>query len=621
MKQGRNENENNIFMILAIMKLAIIVFISIIIYINVSDNSVALKMKYNDQFSLRSTTLLFYFSILTFITWMIVNSKLRLLASKFKGIWLIENIFFILIISLPIYLFNSCNYECKYLFLLLIVCSVIEFGLRYGILTSLFSSIFVLGADLIYAPTVNGINMAFQKDLIMVGIFIFIAWVLGYYVELENESKRKKDNKLKLLSTELEEQNTERRIIRELLLKNQVCYDILFENSQNSIIVHADGKILYANKSAARLLGYENPLQLNDELIYKYYLQNNIMTTKEKYLNIVKDKLSKVIYEETILNCKGNSIAVRNTSSFYIHEGKPSILTFLLDITSEKQIETLKHDVEKNLNLLNESREFNSLLTEFFTNISHEFKTPVNVISSAIQTMNIYFENFNIDNIDKCKSYLKIMKQNCFRMTRLINNLMDITKVDYGFVKVNKRNDNIVNVIEDITQSVAAYVKSKDIEIIFDTNVEEKIMAFDHDKIERVILNLLSNAIKYTNPNGHIYVNMEDRGESVSIAVKDDGQGIPKNMINIIFERFGQANRSLSRRCEGTGIGLYLVKSFVELHGGKISVASEEGKGSEFTIVLPVELVDNEIYEDKDFCENNVERINIEFSDVYSISI
>ncbi|MBI6874785.1 PAS domain-containing sensor histidine kinase [Clostridium aciditolerans] len=618
MRDDINENENNILIILSIMKIAVIVFISIIIYINAPSYSVVLNIKNNDEFSLCSATLLFCFLVLTFVTWIIINLKLKLVA---KSSWLIENIFFILIISLPIYLFNTYNNECKYLFLLLITCSVIKYGLRYGILTSLFSSIFVLGADLLYAPTANGINMDFQKDLIMVGIFIFIAWVLGYYVELENENKRKKDNQLKLLSTELEEQNTERRIIEESLLKNKVCYDILFENSQNAIIVHADGKVLYANKSAARLLGYEDPLQLNNKLVYKYYSQNNIMSTKEKYLNIVSDKLSKVTYEETILNCKGNSIAVRNTSSFYIYEGKPSVLTFLLDITSEKQIETLKHDVEKNLKLLNESREFNVLITEFFTNISHEFKTPVNVISIAIQTMNIYFENFNIDNIDKCKSYLKIMKQNCFRMTRLINNLMDITRVDSGFVKVNKRNDNIVSIIEDITQSVASYVKSKDIELIFDTNVEEKIMAFDHDKIERVILNLLSNAFKYTNPNGHIYVNLEDREESVIITVKDDGQGIPQNMINVIFERFGQANRSLSRQCEGTGIGLYLVKSFIEIHGGKISVTSEEGKGCEFTIVLPAEYVNNENYEDKAFCESNVERINIEFSDVYSISI
>lgn len=621
MKYSVNENERNIFLMLSTMKIAIIVFTSIIIYINLPNYLPITKMKGNSQFNIYNTAFFLFSMAIIYVTWMILKLKFDLSANTFKIPGLIENAFFIFIISLPIYLFNAYDNEYKYLFLLLIISSVIEYGLRYGILTSLFSSIFILGADLLYAPTTNGINIFFQKDLIMMGIFIFVAWVLGYYVELENEKKNKKDTQLQLLNTKLAQKNTERRIIEESLLKNKVCYDILFENSQNAIIVHAEGEILYANASASKLLGYNTPVELNEKSIYAHYSPNRIMSVKSKYFNIVNNKLSKVIYEGDILNRAGNVIAVRNTSSFYIYENRPSVLTFLLDITSEKQIETLKHDVERNLSLLNKSREFNILITEFFTNISHEFKTPVNVISVAIQTMSVYFDNFNIDNVDKCKSYLKIMKQNCHRMTRLINNLMDITKVDSGIIKVNKRNDNIVCVVEDITQSVAAYVKSKNIELTFDTNTEEKIMAFDHDKIERVILNLLSNAFKYTKPNGHIYVNFEDNGENVIIKVKDDGQGIPKNMQKLIFKRFGQVNSSLSRQCEGTGIGLYLVKSFIEMHDGKINVVSEEECGSEFSIVLPAQLVKDEACEDKAFYETNVERINIEFSDVYSITI
>ncbi|WP_186429488.1 ATP-binding protein [Clostridium sp. BSD9I1] len=620
MKYAINENENSIFKMLSIIKIAIIVFISIIVYINIPNYWSILRIKNNGQFNLYTTAFFLCTMILIYVSWTITNLKVKLSISIFNISWLIENIFFLSIISLPIYLFSAYDNEYKYLFLLLIVFSVIQYGLNYGVITAFFSSIFILGVDLLYAPSVSGVNMHFQKDLVMVGIFIFVAWVLGYYVELENENKIKKDNELQLLSTELKEKNTERRIIEESLIKNKICYDILFENSQNAIIVHADGKILYANESAARLLGYNNPLKLNNKSIYDYCFEKDIISAKRNYSNIIKNKLSKVIYEATILNCTGKSIAVRNTSSFFVYEGKASVMTFLLDITSEKQIETLKQDVEKNIKLLNESREFNTLVTEFFTNMSHEFKTPVNVISVAIQTMDMYLENFNTDNIDKFKSYLKIVKQNCFRMTRLINNLMDITKVDSGFIKIDKKNGNIVSVVEDITQSVAAYIKSKDIELIFDTNVEEKIMAFDHDKIERVILNLLSNAFKYTNSNGHIYVNLEDKGENVVIKVRDDGHGIPRNMLNVIFERLGQANRSLSRQCEGTGIGLYLVKSFIEIHGGKISVTSEEGKGSEFTIVLPANLISDEKYENKSFYETNVEMINIEFSDVYSVS-
>lgn len=144
-------------------------------------------------------------------------------------------------------------------------------------------------------------------------------------------------------------------------------------------------------------------------------------------------------------------------------------------------------------------------------------------------------------------------------------------------------------------------------------------MAFDYDKIERIILNLISNAFKYSHSKGRIYVNLIDEGSNLVIKVKDEGDGIPKDKLNVIFERFGQANRSLSRQCEGTGIGLYLVKSFTEMHGGKISVTSIEGKGSEFSILLPAVLVkDQPFMDDKSILQSNVERISIEFSDIYS---
>jgi signal transduction histidine kinase len=253
--------------------------------------------------------------------------------------------------------------------------------------------------------------------------------------------------------------------------------------------------------------------------------------------------------------------------------------------------------------------------------MSHELKTPVNVIYSAVQTVNIYFGNYNLENIEKCKLYFKTMKQNCLRLIRIINNFLDVTKLnsDSGFIRIKKRNGNIVNIIEEITQSVASYVNDKDITLIFDTNVEEKIMGFDHDMMERIMLNLISNALKYSHSKGNIYVDFIDKQTSVIVKVRDEGEGIPKDKLNFIFERFGKVDNTLSRKCEGTGIGLYLVKSFVEMHGGKISVASVEGQGSEFIIELPVELIKNEEEEDKILFKTNIEKIQIEFSDIYSL--
>jgi len=137
-------------------------------------------------------------------------------------------------------------------------------------------------------------------------------------------------------------------------------------------------------------------------------------------------------------------------------------------------------------------------------------------------------------------------------------------------------------------------MESKGINLIFDTDVEEKTMACDPEKIDRIMLNLLSNAAKFTPSGGRVDVRLFDHGNELIISVKDTGIGIPKEKQKFIFERFRQANRDFNKNCEGSGIGLSLVKSLVEMHKGSIKVISEYGKGSEFIISLPVRIINEE---------------------------
>ena len=211
----------------------------------------------------------------------------------------------------------------------------------------------------------------------------------------------------------------------------------------------------------------------------------------------------------------------------------------------------------------------------FLANISHELRTPLNILLGATQTTKYHLENDEVLDREKISAKAKTQIQNCYRLIRLVNNLIDITKIDSGNFTLNRSNCNIIEVVEAIVISVVEYAALKNIELIFDTDVEEVIFTCDLDAIERIMLNLLSNAIKFTPQDGNILVNISTFNNSIQITVKDSGIGISQDKHNMIFERFKQADNLLTRSCEGSGIGLNLVKSLIEMHDGTIKVISE----------------------------------------------
>ena len=255
---------------------------------------------------------------------------------------------------------------------------------------------------------------------------------------------------------------------------------------------------------------------------------------------------------------------------------------------------------------------------EFLVNISHELKTPLNVIFSTAQLFDMYCTSGSLDERKNLIiKYIDSMKQNCYRLSKLINNIVDISKIEAGFFELNLSNNNIVEVVERIVTSVTNFTESKGLNIIFDTDIEEKIIACDPEKIERIVLNLISNAIKFSDAGDQIFVNIKDKNEFIEISIKDNGIGIEEKYFDMIFDRFKQVDKSLSRNAEGTGIGLSLVKSIVELHGGSIHVESEVEKGSKFVVMLPSKNVshDNMLYDSH--MKNKNESIQVELSDVY----
>ena len=404
------------------------------------------------------------------------------------------------------------------------------------------------------------------------------------------------------LSQELKLENQKRKESEEeLSLYLDVSVDLKATLNIHGCIIKANDsweKVLGWSKAEIKAMHYSDLIHPDDISILESLYDSNYIVEEIKYLTIR-------------LLCKDNTYKWIELSLKYVKD-KNVFMSTGIDVTSRKEVEVEKKKLEEAIHL-------ESIRNEFFGNISHEFKTPLNIILGIVQLID---KNIELDNITKENliRHVDIMKQNSYRLLRLVNNLIDISRIDIGYYNLQPSNYNIVKVIEDITLSIAEYVKHKKINLIFNTDVEEITLACDPDKIERVMLNLLSNAIKYTDDNGDIYVSLNKVNEDVVVSVKDSGVGIPNDKLELIFDRFGQANDILSRRCEGSGIGLSIVKSIVEMHGGKIEVFSEIGKGSEFVFNIPIKILEEEnvilTCDNKDY---HVEKCNIEFSDIYSI--
>lgn len=412
----------------------------------------------------------------------------------------------------------------------------------------------------------------------------------------------------KLMSQELVKKEQE-------LKKNQSRYMNLVELDPDAVVIHEGDIITFINNAGIRMLNASGKEEVIGRSIYEF--------VHPDYTYNVRNQVSRALIN---LNCGGNPFEVRICSKegkevdvevvnvAFMNENSIQVMAIIRDITERKKTEELKLTMKENERQLEEAKQYDRIKNEFFSNISHEFRTPLNVILGTLQLL-------EVQNKEKGKisdKYTNIMKQNCFRLLRMVNNLIDITKIDSGYYDMNMGCYDIVKTVEDITLSVAHYVEGKGLRLEFDTDVEEKEISCDPDQIERIMLNLLSNAIKFTKPGGKISVHIKDKGNSVAISVKDTGIGIPKEKQHIIFERFRQIDKSLAREQEGSGIGLSLVKSLVELHRGTISLISQPGCGSEFIIELPADNKNDFGDEALDAINRrNIERMNVEFSDIY----
>lgn len=374
------------------------------------------------------------------------------------------------------------------------------------------------------------------------------------------------------------------------------------------ILIDLKGNIKKVSSNAIELLGW------GKEELSKMTIDNIIELTEQSIdLNEIYTNHSHKCYGGIFkLRCKNGFFKVMEW--YYYNESATeqiyivgSEISFIFRLEEElKEIENkLKEEVYK---------------SKFISNISHEFRTPINIILSTIQLLELY-EGDNKSG--QRYRYLTTVKNNGYRLLRLINNLIDLNNIESGKIKLNKVIINIVSLVEDIVNSIVDYVGRMKRNIIFDTDEEEVFLSVDIKRIEKVILNLISNAIKFTDEGGNIevYIETDWKENRVYIYVKDDGVGIPQKDIKTIFNIFNQVDSTFSRRAEGSGIGLCLIKAFVEMHGGGILLKSKLGVGSRFGFYLPIDQIRPKeiVYNTENTWDSAFKSAEIEFSDIYDI--
>lgn len=410
-----------------------------------------------------------------------------------------------------------------------------------------------------------------------------IELINGRIVELVTTNIKLNDEDL-LISIVIDITELENTIMN--IEQSEKTYKLLLQTLPEGIVIvnPTTKKHIYRNEASIRMLKTIGLEKLNESI--KTYLK------EENYGNFRRFTIDK-------LNNVDISLAIVKREE----EGSLIVVFRMLDC------EFKSTQLEKELNRIKEKNKFK---TEFLSNVAYDIKKPINKI---FETNNNLIENKGKYNSENINNHTRLVKQNCYRLIRLLSNVEYVSRIDNGTCTLELRKCDIVKLVENIVKISKTYTDKKGIDISFKSEVNKKILSLDIDKVEKIILNILSNAIKFTDTGGKIDINLYMHNEQVCISIKDTGIGIPKDKTEVIFENFEQLDTTLSRGCEGTGMGLSVVKKLANLNNIKINVESELNKGSEFIITLPNNIVSKNIKLQDKFAQD--EKIDIEFSDIY----
>ena len=303
-------------------------------------------------------------------------------------------------------------------------------------------------------------------------------------------------------------------------------------------------------------------------------------TSVKERIHLLNDKKQSVpTIEEICLRLDGSSFLAEVSAVPVTYDGSEGALVFFRDITERKQVE------EAILKAKLVSDNANRSKSEFLANTSHELKTP---LSSIIGFSDLLLEGDMVELSDKQRKYVSTINKNGHLLHNLINNILDISQIEFGEMELNCQRFDLANAIQDIYSMMSILSNKKEITITMDIALKQTEIVADSIKIKEILYNLNDNALKFTPKGGTITINAMQRDKYVQMSVGDTGIGISMQNIERIFDPFYQADGSSTRKYRGTGLCLAIIKKFVKMHGGNIWVKSEVGKGSTFFFTIPI---------------------------------
>jgi PAS domain S-box-containing protein len=369
--------------------------------------------------------------------------------------------------------------------------------------------------------------------------------------------------------------STNRKKTEDALLESEEKYRAFVENATDGIFRNdLKGNFLYVNPSGQELLGYsgEELLKMNYRDVVTEEYRNSVL---EHYRIQMKDLKEETYIEFPVVRKDGSTIWLgQKTKLKKLDENLYEFNGISRDVTERKKAEEIRFELEEQK-------------TRFFANISHEIRTPLTLMISPIESViqGDYGKKVN-------RSFFENLYRNGLRLLKLVNNLLDFSKIEAGRMKMKVGEVDLVVFVRSYIGAVHSAAEVKGLAIAFTSDIPSIPIYFDLEKMDKIIMNLFSNSLKFTENGGTISVNIRSNDDHCYIEFRDTGEGIPAQSINSIFDRFSQADSSATRKHEGTGIGLALVKELVEMHGGTISVESRyiedspDDHGSLFTVKL-----------------------------------